>query len=79
MRPFVNTLTPDEKQFFCNGENLPQPIQMKLFKKVKFFCQFVTPFLKSTFNFEYFEKKDESHSLRLSEIIDFQIRAYVNV
>ena len=69
LRPFVNTLTPDKKYFPGNRENLRQPIQMKLSKKLKIFCQFYTAFPKFTFNFKHFEKKDESHSICLSEII----------
>ena len=56
LRPFVNTMTPDENYFLCNRENLPIPIQMKLSKELKIFSQFFTALLRSTFNFEYFEK-----------------------
>ena len=52
---------------------------MKLSEKVKIFSQFFTAFLNSTFNFEHFEKKDESHSLCLSEIVDCEIDVYLNV
>ena len=75
LRPFVKTLPPDEKYFPVNRENLPQPIQMKLSKKLKIFPDFFTKFLKCTFNFKYFEKNVESHSLCLSEIINHEIRA----
>ena len=40
--------------------------------------QSFTALLKSTFHFEHFEKKDELHSLCISEIIDTKNRAYVN-
>ena len=40
---------------------------------------FFTAFLKSTFNFEHFETKDEPHSLCTSEILDRERPAYVNV
>ena len=30
---FANTLTPDQKYFLRNGQNLPQPIQMQWSKK----------------------------------------------
>ena len=36
------------------------------------FSEFFSPFLKSTSNFEHFEKKDDIHSQRISEIIDCQ-------
>ena len=42
------------------------------------FSQFFTVFLKSAFNFEHFEEKDEPHSF-LSEIIDGEERGYVSV
>ena len=54
---------------------------MKLSEKLKIFSPFFTAFLKSTFNFNHFQKKkkNESPSLCLSEILDCKIRAYVNV
>ena len=57
LRPVANTLTSDENYFVCNKENLPQPIQMQLSKKLQIFSQFSTAFPKSTFNFKHFEKK----------------------
>ena len=41
---FVNIRTPDEKYFLCNGENLPEPIQMQLSKNQKTFSQYFAPF-----------------------------------
>ena len=32
LRPFVNTFTPDDKYSVGNRYNLPQPIQMELYK-----------------------------------------------
>ena len=51
---------------------------MKLSEKLKTFPELFTAFVKSTSNLEHFEKKDESHILCLSEIIDCEIRAYLN-
>ena len=51
---------------------------MELSRKLKIFSQFFTEFLKSTFNFDHAEQKDESHSICLREIIDCEIRTYVN-
>ena len=56
LRRLVKNLTPDENFFLGNKENLQQPIQMKLSKKLKVFSQFFTVFLKSTFNFKHFEE-----------------------
>ena len=38
---FANTLTADDKYFFRNRNNLPQPIQMQLSTKHKFFFNFL--------------------------------------
>ena len=54
---FVNNLTADECYSRDNRVNFSQPIQMQLFKKLKTFPQFLIEFLKSTSNFEHFEKK----------------------
>ena len=72
-------MTPDEKYFLSNSKNLRQTSQMQWSKKLKTFSELFTPFVKYTFNFEHFEMKDESHSLCLIEIIDCEIRAYVNL
>ena len=52
---------------------------MKLSKKLQIFSQILTVFMKSTYNSKLFENKDESHRLCLSEIIDYDLSAYVNV
>ena len=76
---FVKTRITNEKYFLCNSENLPRPIQMKLSSKLKIISDFFTGFLKSTFNFDHAEQKDVSHSSCLCEVIDCEIRTYVNV
>ena len=43
------------------------------------FSGFFVAFLKSTLNFEYFEKKDQSHSLSINEIINCETDSYLNV
>ena len=66
---FVNTLTADVKYSRRYRENYPQPIQMQLSKKPKT-SQIFIAFLKSASNCEHFEKKkkkDERHSLSISE------------
>ena len=40
-----------------------------------FFTIFVSS-MKSTLNFEYFEQKDQSHSLSITEIIDCESGSY---
>ena len=61
-----------------NGENLPLPIRLQFSKKLKPFCRNFIAFLESTLNFEHFEKKNESHSLSISEIVDSEKRSYLN-
>ena len=41
---------------------------MQLSKKLKKFCQIFCPFLIFATNFQDFEKKDDSHSLFISQI-----------
>ena len=54
---FVNTLSEDDKYCLLYKDNLLQPIQILLSQKQKTFSQFFSPFLKSTLNFERFQKK----------------------
>ena len=53
----VNALTADDKYSLPNRGNLMQPIQILLSHKRKSFSQFFSSFLKSTLNFELFQKK----------------------
>ena len=68
LRLFVNTLTADDKYSLLNTDNLTQSIQTLLSQKQKTFSQFFSSFLKSTLNFEHFQKKDDPHSRCISEI-----------
>ena len=72
LRPFFNLLTLDEKYSLGNRENLLQPIQIQLSKKRQIFSDFFTAFLKSTFDFDHFENKDDPHSLCISEIVEWE-------
>ena len=54
---FLNTLTDDDKYSLLYGDKLRQPIQILLSQKQKTFSQFGSAFLKSTLNFEHFQKK----------------------
>ena len=65
---FVNTLTADDKYSLLNRDNLTQSIQTLLSQKQKTFSQIFSSFLKSTLNFEHFQKKDDPHSQCISEI-----------
>ena len=49
---------------------------MQISPKPKPFSGFFIALLKSTLNSEYFEKKDQSHSLSITEIIDCETGSY---
>ena len=49
---------------------------MKISPKPKTFCQLFIASMKSTLSSEYFEKKDQSHSLSITEIIDCETGSY---
>ena len=59
--------------------NLLQEFQMPASQKQKIFSGFFIEFLKSAWNLEHFQKKDEFSSLIISEIIDAERRGYLNV
>ena len=60
--------TADDKHSFPNKDNLMHPIQMHLSQEQKTFSPFSEEFLKSTLNFEHFQKKDDPHSWCISEV-----------
>ena len=68
LRLLVKTLTDEEKYSLLYRENLMQPIQILLSEKPKIFSEFFSAFLKSTLNFEHFQKKDDPHSRCISQI-----------
>ena len=49
-----------------------QPIQIELSEKQKTFPRFLSAFPKSKLNFEYFQKKDDPHSLFISDSIAWE-------
>ena len=59
---FVNTLTDDGVYPVQGFENLQRAIQMQLSEKQKTFSELFVPFLNSTSNFKYFEKKYDRQS-----------------
>ena len=66
----VNTLATDEIYLVHHQDNLTLPIQIQFSKKKKTFSQFFAPFLKSRLNFQHFERKGDSHSICIFEILD---------
>ena len=57
LRLFVNTLTDGDNYCLLYRDNLTQTIQILLSQKQQTFSQFFSLFLKSTLNFEHFQKK----------------------
>ena len=76
---FLNTLTSDYKCSRQNLENLWQQVPRQISRKAQTFSGLFVTFLKSTLNFEYFEKKDQSHSLSITEIINCETGSYLNI
>ena len=77
---FVNILTADYKYSRQNRENLSQQVPIPKSRKRKTFSRFFIAFPKYTLNLEYFEKKkDHSHSLSITEIINCEAGNYLNV
>ena len=75
---FVNTLTAEYTYSRRNMQALTQQVQTPLSLKQKIFSRFFIAFLKSTWNGEHFEKKGESSSLSISEIINSKTGGYLS-
>ena len=75
---FVNTLTAEYTYSRRNMQTLTQQVQTPLSLKQKTFSEFFIAFLKSTWNWEYFQKKGESSSLSISEVIDSKRGGYLS-
>ena len=75
LRLFLNTLIAYDKYSLDNRDNLTEPIQILLSQKLKTSSQFFSAFLKSSLNFEHFQKKDDPHSRRISDIMDSEVGA----
>ena len=59
-------------------QTFPQQVQTSLSLKQKTFFGFFIAFLKSTSNGEHFQKKGESSSLSISEIIESKRSGYLS-
>ena len=79
LRLFFNTLTADDKYSCRNMQNFMQQIQTLLSKKPKTLSGFFIPFLKCAWNLQDLKKKNECHSLIISEIIVSERGCYRNV
>ena len=67
LRLFINTFSAVDKYSLPNREYLTQPLQVQLSQKQKTFPRFFSAFSKSKLKFEHFQKKDDPHSLFISE------------
>ena len=76
---FVNTLTAEYTYSRRNMQTLTQQVQTPLSLKQKTFSWFFIAFLKSASNGEHFQKKGESSSLSISEIIYSKRGGYLSV
>ena len=74
----VNTLTVEYKYSRRNMQTFAQQDPTPLSLKQKTFSGFFIAFLKSTSNGEHFQKKGESCSLSISEIIDSKGGGYLS-
>ena len=74
----MNTLTADYTYSVRNMQTLMQQFQTPLSLKQKTFSGFFIAFPKSTWNGEHFQKKGESSSLSISEIIDSKRGGYLS-
>ena len=75
---FANTLTAYYKYSRRNRENLSQQVPMQTSLNLKTCSRFFIAFVKSTLNFQYFEKKDLSHSLNITEVINCETGSHLN-
>ena len=76
---FVKSLTADYKYSTKNQEYVWYKVPMQTSLKLKTCSRFFIAFLISTLNLEYFDKKDQSHSLSITEIINCETASYLNV
>ena len=79
LEQFVNTSTADYQDSRYNRDNLWQQVPRQISLKGNNFSGFFMRFLKSTLNLEYFEKKDQSQSLIITEVINCETCSYLNV
>ena len=75
---FVNTFTAESTYSRRNMQTFTQQVQTPLSLNEKTFSGFFIAFLKSTLNGEHFQKKGESSSLSISEIINSKRGGYLS-
>ena len=78
-RLFIDTMTPDVKYFRRNMQIFWEQLQTTLSQKGKTLYGFFLAFLKCAWNLEHSEKKEEYHSLIITEIIASEKDVYLSV
>ena len=73
-----NKLTGDHMYSHLKREIFPQLVRTQLVQKPKTFYQIFMAFFQATSNLEHFGKKDELHTLNLSEFIDTEACGFLN-
>ena len=76
---FFNTLTADYKYSRQNRENLSQQVPMQTSLKLNTCSRLFIAFLECTLKLEYFERKDQSQSLSITEVIKCETGSYLDV
>ena len=71
-------MTAEYKYSRRNMQTFAQQVQTSLSWKQKTFSRLFIAFMKSTSNGEHFQKKEESSSLSISEIIDSKRGGYLS-
>ena len=71
----LNALTARDKSCLRNRNNLTQPIQRQFSQTQGTFSDYFFAFLKSTFNFKHFPKKEDTDSSCIFESMDSEKRA----
>ena len=79
LRLFVKKQSAVDKYSLPNRDNLTESIQVQLSQNQKTFCEFLSAFSTSRLNFEHFQKKDDPHSLFISEATDSVNCGSINV
>ena len=78
-RPFVNTLSPDDKYSRRNMQIFWKQLRTPLSQEKNTFCYFLIAFRKCAWNLEHSEKKEEYPRLIITEIIASKRDVYLSV
>ena len=71
-------MTADYQYSRWNRDNFWQQVPRQISRRRNAFSGFFISFVKSTLSFQYFEKKDQSQSLSITEIINCETGSYLN-